>query len=546
LFTTGITLQKGAIMSFSRRKFVHATSVTALGVAMTSKPPGIAQAEPPVTTFDIRDAFAAFMKDLGESPSDGGGAVTFTGRDPILRSHFRVGACMAIPAMAAGVGAAAIWKERTGEGQEVKVDLREAIYNTNPAIAIIMQKKRAAGLFDPDDPVPGTFTFVPTINGLWYQAPLLFNSPLSFAILPTKDGRWVTPTVLYPQHLYGFLTLINAPPNAQAIAKTIQQWNSKALDDTVASNGYVLGLHRTQEEWARHPEGQHLAKIPVIEIVKINDTDPIPFKPNPVQPLSGVKVLSLTHVIAGNCAARTLAEYGGDVLHIARDQAFEHEILHTDLNLGMRSSFVDLKNPAQNKAFSTLVPDADVFIEGFRGRAMEKLGFGVQEVAARRPGVIYLTVRCYSWDGPWCNRPGFDMEALTVSGYTIQEAGAAGRRPSFPPTMVLNDFIAGYMGAAGVIAALRRRAREGGSYHVRVSLTRAAMWFMSLGSFPTTTDFDPHDPEHRMIEPETMRAQTPYGEVHRLAPQAKLSKTPGRWRTPLLVVRGSDRPVWGA
>ncbi|MGA9242191.1 MAG: hypothetical protein WBW03_09435, partial [Silvibacterium sp.] len=76
------------------------------------------------------------------------------------------------------------------------------------------------------------------------------------------------------------------------------------------------------------------------------------------------------------------------------------------------------------------------------------------------------------------------------------------------------------------------------------SLTRAAMWFMSLGSFPTTTDFDHNDPEHRMIEPETIKGQTPYGELHRLAPQVKLSKTPGRWRTPLVVVRGSDRPVW--
>ena len=100
--------------------------------------------------------------------------------------------------MAAGVGAAAISKERTGEGQNVKVDLREAIYNTMPLIAVVLQKKRAAGLIDPDDPIPDTFTFVPTINGLWYQAPLIFNTPLSFAVLPTKDGRWVTPTVLYP------------------------------------------------------------------------------------------------------------------------------------------------------------------------------------------------------------------------------------------------------------------------------------------------------------------------------------------------------------
>jgi hypothetical protein len=350
---------------------------------------------------------------------------------------------------------------------------------------------------------------------------------------------------LYPQHLYGFLSLLDCAPNKEAIAKAIKQWNSRELDDTVASNGFVMGVHRTAEAWAQHPEGQHLAKVPVIEIVKINDSEPIPFKPKPVQPLSGIKVLSLTHVIAGTCSARTLAEYGAEVLHIARDQSFEHEILVTYVNVGMRSSFVDLKNPDQKQAFSgKVIPQADVFIEGFRGRAMEKLGFGVKEVATRRPGIIYMSVRCYSWDGPWSERPGFDMEALTVSGYTVAEAAGVLNRPSFPPTMVLNDYIAGYLGAAGIIAALRRRAKEGGSYNVRISLTRAAMWIMSLGSFPNTTDFNPHDPEHRMIQPETIKGQTPYDEVHRVAPQVKLSKTPSRWRSPLIVVRGSDRPVW--
>ena len=108
---------------------------------------------------------------------------------------------------------------------------------------------------------------------------------------------------------------------------------------------------------------------------------------------------------------------------------------------------------------------------------------------------------------------------------------------------MLNDYIAGYLGAAGVIAALRRRAVEGGSYHVRISLSRAAMWYQSLGRFPTT-EFDAMDPEHRMIRPETIKGKTAYGEVHRLAPLAKLSVTPSRWRDPLLVVRGGDLPVW--
>jgi hypothetical protein len=134
------------------------------------------------------------------------------------------------------------------------------------------------------------------------------------------------------------------------------------------------------------------------------------------------------------------------------------------------------------------------------------------------------------------------MEGLSTSGFTIEEGGNTGV-PRFPPTLVMNDYIAGYLGACGVIAALRRRAKEGGSYHVRVSLTRAAMWYASLGSFPDVR-FDLSGPANRMIAPDILVAATPYGEVRRLAPQVKLSKTPGGWRAPLVAVRGADTVNW--
>ncbi len=78
---------------------------------------------------------------------------------------------------------------------------------------------------------------------------------------------------------------------------------------------------------------------------------------------------------------------------------------------------------------------------------------------------------------------------------------------------------------------------------MRVNLTRAAMWYRGIGLFPNK-EVDLMDPEHRMIEPETIRKRTCYGEIHRLAPQVKLSKTPGRWREPHVSVRGSDKPIW--
>jgi crotonobetainyl-CoA:carnitine CoA-transferase CaiB-like acyl-CoA transferase len=543
-----------------RREFIKDAGALAAGVVLATSVPGVANAQttsPAAADFDIDKTFAGFMKDIGGSASDGGGTVTFTGKDPILRSRFRIGSSMAIPAMAAGVGAAAIWKERTGEGQDLHVDLRESVYNVNPLMTIIMGARRQMGLIPPDDPIASNFSFVPTVNGNWYQAPLAQGNPISFGIFPTKDARFITITGVYPHLMDRALKMLKVPPNREAIAGAIKQRTAAELEAAMLNSRTVGAIHRTTEEWAAHPQGKYLSGVPLIEIVKVVDADPVAYTKNPTQPLSGIRALSLTHVIAGSCAARTLAEQGAEVLHIARDQAFEHEGLVTDVNVGMRSAFMDLRKPDHVQALQALLPKTDVFIESFSGRAVERLGFGVEEVAKRRPGVVYVSLRCYGWDGPWRDVAGFDMEGLTVSGYTFAEGGRrhpdfgpeygttvvdGNTLPRFPPTMVLNDYILGYVAAAGVTAALRRRAKEGGSYHVRVSLTRAAMWYQSLGRF-ANTEFVP-GPDQVMVPPEVITRQTPYGEIRRLAPQVKLSKTPGRWREPLVEVRGGSKPVW--
>ena len=107
--------------------------------------------------------------------------------------------------------------------------------------------------------------------------------------------------------------------------------------------------------------------------------------------------------------------------------------------------------------------------------------------------------------GPWAERGGFDMEALCVTGFTTLEGTP--EQPKFPPTYVMNDFVAGYLGAAGIQAALIRRATEGGSYHVRVNLARCAMWFNSLGT--CDTDVPGTGEQHQLLAPDTITAQTP-------------------------------------
>lgn len=522
-------------MELNRREIL-ATGAAVAGTALSSALPAAAATE----SFDINTRFAGFMQDIGGSAADAGGKVTFTGQDPIIRSHFRVGSAMAIPAMGAAVGAAAIWRDRTGQAQDLTVDLRESIYNVNPLIGGILIMMQQQGVVPSADAIPRDFV-MPTVNGLLPQAPLGLGNPVSFVPFETRDGRYFNLTGIYPHLMDRALNVLKCPPGGDNIRAAFKKVNAFEFEEELAAAGGVGVVHRTRAEWLAHPEGKVLAATPLIEIIKIADGPPVPWTPGPAQPLSGLKVMSNTHVIAGTCSSRTLAEYGAEVLHIARDQAFEHEALVIDVNVGMRSTFVDLRNADQNKRLKTLIPATDVYVENYRLGTLDRLGFGPEELASGHKGLIYLSCNANSMTGPWAKRGGFDMEGLSTSGFTVEEG--AGGPPRFPPTLVMNDYIAGYLGACGVIAALRRRAKEGGSYHVRVSLTRAAMWYASLGRFPSV-DFDLSGPQNRLIPPEYISARTPYGEVRRLAPQVKLSKTPGKWRTPLVAVRGSDTVTW--
>ena len=522
------------MMQVNRRDVIKAGGLAASALAA----PNLANAAS--KGLDLQSTFAGFMKDIGGSAADAGGKVTFTGADPIIRSHFRVGSAMAIPAMGAAVGAAAIWRDRTGQSQDLSVDLRESVYNVNPLIGAILLMAQREGTIPAADAIPRDF-IIPTNNGLMLQAPIGLGNPMTFVPFETKDGRFFNVTAAYPHLNDRALKTLRSAPGGDNIRKAFKQVNAFEFEEELNANGGVGVVHRTRAEWLAHPEGKVLAATPLIEIIKIADGPAVPWSADPAQPLSGLKVISNTHVIAGTVSSRTLAEYGADVLHIARDQAFEHEALVIDVNIGMRSAFVDLRNPDQNKRLKKLIPQADVFVENFRVGTLDRLGFGPEELASGHRGLIYLSCNANSTNGPWSKRGGFDMEGLSTSGFTIEEG--AGGPPRFPPTLVMNDYIAGYLGAAGAIAALRRRAKEGGSYHVRISLTRAAMWYASLGRFPDI-NFDLSGPDNRMTSPDILVAQTPYGEIRRLGPQVKLSKTPGKWRTPLVAVRGGDTVSW--
>jgi crotonobetainyl-CoA:carnitine CoA-transferase CaiB-like acyl-CoA transferase len=484
---------------------------------------------PPVTqnltsSPDIHADFRDLLGGVGLAPEDTGGEVTFTGADPILPSRHRLGAIMAMGMMGPAVATQILYRMRGGPAQDLSVDLRKAVAHINPL-----------------------FLFRPTAGGYPLHSPLLTPSnAMAFNIYPTRDDRWYLPTAVYPRMWLDWAGLLESGLDARSISHAISQWNALDLESAAAERGMIGAMCRTPEEWHAHPQGEILAQTPLIEIVKIGDSEPeLPPLTNAKRPLSGIKVASFTHVIAGPVTSRTLAEQGAQVLDLA-NPALEVGLLVQDTHVGFRSTFMDLRQKEYFNKAVDLVRGADVLVENYRGRKLGELGLSPGTVAELRPGIIYASLRGFGWEGPWVDRGGFDMDANCATGFTTLEGTADA--PQLPATVILNDYLAGYLTSLGVVAALILRAKYGGSYHVRTSLSRFSMWYSELGVFDRAYMLDTiRKPEHQHIPPAGFEVNGAFGKQVRLEPGITYSKTPGYWEVPghpTVVPIGASEAEW--
>ncbi|HUN85953.1 MAG TPA: CoA transferase, partial [Terracidiphilus sp.] len=285
-----------------------------------------------------------------------------------------------------------------------------------------------------------------------------------------------------------------------------------------------------------------LSKMPLITVEKIGESEPVPFKRGAKTPLEGIRALGMGHVIAGAGMGRDLAYYGADVLNIWRPNDAEVEGFVWDVQIGMRSTILDGSKEDRAK-FDHLLKDADVFFSNRRPGYLEKYGLTAEELSQKKPGLIHAKVVLHGEQGPWSNWVGFDEIGAAVAGVFVNEGALA--QPASPPIIPICDNVVGWLGTVGILEALRRRATEGGSYRVVVSLTRTVLWLLSLGVFDkayaqqTAGSTD----EHALVAPDLFTAETPLGTYQGMTDQVVLSRTPGSFRT-VLVPRGSSKPEW--
>jgi crotonobetainyl-CoA:carnitine CoA-transferase CaiB-like acyl-CoA transferase len=475
-----------------------------------------AAAAPDVTALDPLAALDDLLSDVGLSRAETGGTVSSAGQDPILPAAHRLGACIGIPIIASAVAAVAFHRHRGGPGQNLELDLRQAIHGINP----------------------GAF-WHPTLNQEPPPHPLVLDNPFLLTPYRTADDRWIMASGVYPQLAAKWCRFLDVPPDAAKVAGAIQGWDAFELEEAASSAGLPACVIRAPLEWLAHPQGALLASQPVIGMERIGDA-PVRDFGSAQRPFDGIRVLSFTRAVAGPVVGRTLAEHGADVLGATRPNDYEHEFIYAEANAGSRSAYVDLGNPAGQERAAALLAETDIVVNNHRSGSLERFGLEPRRLAARYPGLVYVSVTCYGSRGPWAPRGGFDMNGSAASGLMTLEGTQA--QPRLPVTGMINDYVTGYLGAAGASAALVKRATEGGSWHVTVNLTRTAMWCGSLGLVnPALAGCDD---EHSLREPVPCNAPSPLGDVHMLAPPVRFSSTPPAWPTPLLVPRGSGHAEW--
>ena len=233
-----------------------------------------------------------------------------------------------------------------------------------------------------------------------------------------------------------------------------------------------------------------------------------------VGPLQGCRVLELTHIMAGPTCGMMLADMGADVIKVEKPTGDDTRRLTPPtingesaaflmMNRNKRGLALDLKQDSARDALKTLLKDADVVIENFRGGTMERLGLGYETLREENPGLIFVSISGFGRTGPYASRGGFDLIAQGMSGIMT----ITGEGPGRPPVKVgapLSDITAGIIAAMAVSAAYAHKLKTGEGQKVDTSLFEAAIthtYWQSAIAFATGETPHPLGSAHPLSAP---------------------------------------------
>ncbi|MES2185095.1 MAG: CoA transferase [Pseudomonadota bacterium] len=356
-----------------------------------------------------------------------------------------------------------------------------------------------------------------------------------------RDG-WVRLHTNAPHHRAAAERVLGRHADRQGMAGATAGWTKLALETAVVGAGGCAAAMHTQEEWARHPQGQALAAEPLVHWAATDAARCSGWAPRADRPLAGLRVLDLTRVLAGPVGSRFLAGYGAEVLRIDPPDWDEPGVV-PEVTLGKRCARLDLRSPAGRAVLEELLSSADVLLHGYRGDALERLGLGTAWRRRVAPGLVDVCHDAYGWSGPWALRRGFD--SLVQMSCGIAHAGMAWRGATTPvqapvplPVQAL-DQATGYLVAAAAVRGLTRRLQAGTGQQARLSLARTAAFLVEQGRADAEPAFAPESGADLAPGIEA----TAWGDARRVAWPVSVVGAPARWELPAAAL-GSSPACW--
>jgi len=357
----------------------------------------------------------------------------------------------------------------------------------------------------------------------------------------TADS-WVRLHANFAHHADAACRALGAPPERDAVAAVLSRWRAVEAEEAVIAAGGAAGALRTAQEWRDHPHRAALCARPVIDVRRIDGPAPsvtgwaaasrTARGGRPGRPLTGLRVLDLTRMIAGPVAGRVLTSWGADVLAVRAPHLPTVPWLDLDNGFGKRWRLLDLRAAGDRDAFLALVRRADAVVQSYRPGALDRWGLGAADLAAVRPGLGHVSVSAYGDTGPWAARRGFDSLVQLVTGLADTAMRITGADQPVPlPGQVL-DHAAGWLAAAGVVETVRRARRDGGSWRADVTLAGVAGWLDGLGRVDAATVAATPDPGLDDVADLLTGMHTPAGPLRYVRPPGTIAGTAPLWESP--------------
>ncbi|VVE87067.1 CAIB/BAIF family CoA transferase [Pandoraea bronchicola] len=359
------------------------------------------------------------------------------------------------------------------------------------------------------------------------------------------DG-WIRLHTNAPHHRAAALSVLGVDADRDAVARVVATWQADALETAVVAQGGCAAAMRTLAQWDAHPQGEAVAREPLLhwETFDIGpaagaNRDIASWKPMRERPLSGIRVLDLTRILAGPTATRFLAGFGAQVLRID-PPGWDEPGTVPEVVLGKRCARLDLKQADGRATLETLLREADIVIHGYRPDALEHLGLGAARRRELNPMLIDVSLDAYGWQGPWQARRGFDSLVQMSAGIADAGMRAAGAQRPVPLPGQGIDYATGYLMAAAAVRALALRQSQRVGSTVRASLARTArLLVMHRTPEPAPSLLAAETPEDLSPRIE----DTSWGPVRRVAAPMSVAGAPVDWALPAMAL-GTATPRW--